>query len=202
MTIDQIHEMVRGANPVPDLDLLEPIEMPFLPDRERSGEMSTKQINVETPEPRRPRVRRGLLIGAATVALIIIVGVALAFVTGDGTEVAEVEPGPITSFDDIAGTTYKRGPGHSPIYVQFTEDGTWNGSTNPDLVEDRPAGIWETRFEGTKIFVTETKGSCDDNPDAIYEIHLLENGNLQFVAIEDPCAFRLSFFSVEWAAVP
>ena len=50
--------------------------------------MSTKKIDVEIPEPRRPRVRRGLLIGAATAALIIIVGVALAFVTGDGTEVA------------------------------------------------------------------------------------------------------------------
>ena len=50
--------------------------------------MSTKKIDVETPDPRRPRVRRGLLIGVATVALIIIVGVALAFVTGDGTEVA------------------------------------------------------------------------------------------------------------------
>ncbi len=87
MKIDQIHEMVRGANPVPDLVVLEPIEMPFLPDRERNGEMSTKKIDVETPEPRRPRVRRGLLIGAVTVALVVIVGVALAFVTGDDTEV-------------------------------------------------------------------------------------------------------------------
>ena len=49
--------------------------------------MSTKKIDVETPEPQRPRVRRGLLIGVATAALIIIVGVALAFVIGDGTEV-------------------------------------------------------------------------------------------------------------------
>ena len=87
MKIDEIHEMVRGANPVPDLDVLEPIEMPFLPDRERSGEMSTKKIEVEPPEPRRPRVRRDLLIGA-TAALVVIVGVALVFVTGDGTEVA------------------------------------------------------------------------------------------------------------------
>ena len=197
MKIDQIHEMVRGANPVPNLDVLEPIEMPFLPDRERSGEMSTKQINGKTPEPRRPRVRRGLLIGAATVALVVIVGVALAFVTG-----GKVEPGPITSFEDIAGTTYKRGPGHSPIYLQFTEDGTWNASTNRDLVEDRPSNIYETRFEGTKIFVTETSGYCDDNPDAIYEIHLLENGNLEFVAIEDPCAHRSGDFEAEWAPVP
>ena len=88
MKIDQMHEMVRCANPVPDLDLLELIEMPFLPDRERSGEMSTKQIEVEPPEPRRPRVRRGLLIGAAAAALVVIVGVAFVFVAGDGTEVA------------------------------------------------------------------------------------------------------------------
>ena len=135
MTIDQIHEMVRSANPVPDLDLLEPIEMPFLPDRERSGEMSRKQIDVETPEPRRLRVRRGLAIGAAAAALVIIVGVvAFVFIANDGTDVAgsgEVETGPITSFEDIAGTIYKIGPGHSQIYIQFSVDGTWNGSSDP-----------------------------------------------------------------------
>ncbi len=203
MKIDQIHEMVRGANPVPDLDVLEPIEMPFLPDRERSGEMSTKKIDVETPEPRRPRVRRGLLIGAATVALVVIVGVALAFVTGDGTEVAGVEPGPITSFEDIAGI-YKRGPGHSAIYLQFSEDGTLNVSSSRDLVVDRPMGVMETRFEGTKMFLKEIgSGICGDNPEAIYEIHLLENGNLQFVTIEDKCLHRSGDnFETEWAPVP
>ncbi len=88
------------------------------------------------------------------------------------------------------------------IYVQFTEDGTWHASTNPDLVEDRPSNTYETRFEGTKIFVTETSGYCDVNPEAIYEIHLLENGNLEFVAIEDPCAHRSGDFEAEWAPVP
>ena len=87
MKIDQMHEMVRGANPVPDLAVLELIETRFLPDRERSGEMSSMRIEVETPEPRRPRIRRGLLIGAAA-ALVVIVGVALTFMTGDGPEVA------------------------------------------------------------------------------------------------------------------
>ncbi len=165
MKIDQIHEMVRGANPVPDLDVLEPIEMPFLPDRQRSGEMSTKQIDVETPEPRRPRVRRGLLIGAATAALIIIVGVALAFVTGDGTEVAGVDPGPITSFEDIAGITYERQK--PPTFIHFFEDGTFHGSQVRDQLIDRPFFIEETRFEGTKLFLNQIKGPCDDNPDAI-----------------------------------
>ncbi len=59
---------------------------------------------------------------------------------------AEVEPGPITSFDDIAGTTYERqGPG-GVGYFHFFEDGTWHGSTNQDLVEDSPFEIYETRW--------------------------------------------------------
>ena len=116
---------------------------------------------------------------------------------------AEVEPGPITSFDDIAGTTYERqGPGE-PWYLLFFEDGTLNGSTNRDLVEDSPEVIEENRFEGTKMFLKQIKGRCDDDPDAIYEILLLENGNLQFVAIEDTCATRSSFFTLnaEWEPV-
>ena len=49
----------------------------------------------------------------------------------------------------------------------------------------------------------ETKGYCDgDDPNAIYEIHLLENGNLQLVAIEDTCVHRSGDLQAEWAPVP
>ena len=137
------------------------------------------------------------------IASLMVVGLLVLAACDTG---GEVEPGPITSFEDIAGTTYLRGPGHSAIYVQFTEDGTWHASENRDLVEALSGShIYETRFEGTKIFVTalkETAYSCDDDPDAIYEIHLLENGNLEFVAIEDPCAHRSEDFEAEWAPVP
>ena len=92
MTNEQrVKTLFAEANPIPDADLFDLDEIggtAYLATLEaRSGEMSTKKIDVETPEPRRPRVRRGLLIGVATAALIIIVGVALAFVIGDGTEV-------------------------------------------------------------------------------------------------------------------
>jgi len=134
------------------------------------------------------------------IASLMAVGLLVLAACGTG---GEVEPGPITSFEDIAGTTYERQGVGAPFFFQFFEDGTWHASSSRDLLEDRPRLIFETRFEGTKIFVNETKGFCDDNPDAIYEIHLLENGNLQFVAIEDdPCAERSSCFTVEWAAVP
>ncbi len=136
------------------------------------------------------------------IASLMVVGLLVLAACGTG---GEVEPGPITSFEDIAGTTYERGPGHSPIYVQFSEDGTWHASTIRDLVEDSPSHIYETRFEGTKLFVKALKEngfSCDDDPEAIYEIHRLENGNLEFVAIEDPCAHRSSDFQAEWEPVP
>ena len=136
------------------------------------------------------------------IASLMAVGLLLLAACSTG---GEAEPGPITSFDDIAGI-YKRGPGHDPIYVQFSEDGTLNWSTNRDLVEDRPDGVMETRFEGTKIFLTAvgaTAFSCGVFADAIYEIHLLENGNLQFVAIEDKCPHRSEDIpETEWAPVP
>ncbi len=133
------------------------------------------------------------------IASLRVVGLLVLAACGTG---GEVEPGQVSSLEDFAGTTYEnQGPG-TQWYYQFFEDGTWHGSSNRDLVEDRPRVIDESRFEGTKIFVTETKGFCDDNPDAIYEIHLLENGNLQFVEIEDKCANRSGGFEAEWAPVP
>ncbi len=132
------------------------------------------------------------------IASLIVVGLLLLAACGTDDE---AEPGPITSIEDIAGT-YKRGPGHSPIYFQFFEDGTWHASSNRDLVEDRPQNIMEAKFEGTTLFLKQTHGYCDDDPDAIYEIHLLENGNLQLVAIEDPCVHRLEDWQAEWEPVP
>ena len=116
----------------------------------------------------------------------------------------KVELAPITSFEDIAGTIYERQGLGGQGYFHFFEDGTVHLSSNPDLVVDRPDGIFETRFEGTKMFAKHIKGGrrCDDNPDFTYEIHLLENGNLQLVVVEDPCKDRSGFYSVEWAPVP
>ena len=136
------------------------------------------------------------------IASLMAVGLLLLAACGTG---GEVEPGPVTSFEDIAGTTYERQGLGITIYFHFFEDGTVHTSSNRDLVEDRPSDIFETRFEGTTVFLKETKATrCADNPDATYEIHLLENGNLQLVAIEDPCPVRASLWRppAEWAAVP
>ncbi len=134
------------------------------------------------------------------IASLMAVGLLVLAACGTG---GEVEPGPVTSFEDIAGFYLRDPVGHGPIYFQFSEDGTWHASSNRDLVEDRPQSIMETRFEGTKVFLKETKAAaCGDDLEAIYEIHLLENGNLQLVAIEDKCLHRSGDFEAEWAPVP
>ena len=136
------------------------------------------------------------------IASLMAVGLLVLAACGTG---GEVEPGPVSSLEDFAGT-YENVGSSGQFYLRILEDGTWHGSSNRDLVEDRPEIIMETRFEGTKVFLKETKGVCVDEDaiaEAIYEIHLLENGNLQFVEIEDTCVARLGFFQgVEWAPVP
>ena len=122
------------------------------------------------------------------ITTLMAVGLLLVAACGTG---GKVEPGPVMSFEDIAGTYEFQGRPYFAGYLHFFEDGTWHASSNRDLVEDRPSDIVETRFEGTKVFLKSIKGFCgDEDPDAIYVIHLLENGNLQFVLIEDPCALR------------
>ncbi len=81
--------------------------------------------------------------------------------------------------------------------------GTWHGSSNRDLVVDRPSEIKVATFEGTTAVVTEIKGPATDCPDARYEIHVLENRNLQYLALEDTCAKRAIALNVSiWAPVP
>ena len=99
--------------------------------------MSTKQIGVDTPEPRRPGVRRGLLVGAAAAALAVIVGVALAFMTGDSTEVADGDSRLLQATFDGEQCTYE-GPSELPageveiVYHNESSDKAWFGFSRLD----------------------------------------------------------------------
>ncbi len=174
---------------------------------QRSGTMQTVERKTETkPSPGLSR-RRGLLVAAAAlVVAIIAAGVVIGLLGGssDEPDVGGLQPGPVSSFEDIAGITYERqGPG-SEWYFHFFADGTkFHVSQNPDLVVDRPQEVHETRLEGTEVSTTTTSARCDQ-PDQVgtYEIHVLQNGHLQFVVIEDPCEGRSGIFNAEWAPVP
>lgn len=73
MTQQQIDRLVRGANPVPDVAALEPLEVSFPKlDEQRRLDMPGNdrvEMDKEADEP-----RRGLLIGAGVAALILVVG--------------------------------------------------------------------------------------------------------------------------------
>ncbi len=135
---------------------------------------------------------RWVMAVAAAVVVIAVIGAAalLSTTTGQGSDPAspsptlittttlstggEVEPGPLTSFEDIAGIYELQGLKYFAGYLHFFEDGTLHASSNRDLVEERPSDILETRFELTKVFIKAIKGACiDEDPDAIYDIQLL-----------------------------
>ena len=143
-----------------------------------------------------PSRRRGWLVAAAAMVVTIIAGGAVIGLLGgssDEPDVGSLTPGaiPVTSYEDIAGTYTSQSAAFAPFALHIFEDGTWHVSENgPFVVEDNPDEAYETRFEATKVFVTETQGNCGDDTEAIYEIGLLENGNLQFVPIEDTCGTR------------
>lgn len=175
---------------------------------QRSGDTKTRPVT-EHLRPTPPLGRgRGPLIAITIAVVVLAIGAATAIVTlsGDGgndvirpspttTEaIQSLQPGPITSFQDIAGTYLRHGP-DSPTYLLLLEDGTVHLSSNTDMIADNPAVVYQTRFVGTEIFITQTSSYCDQ-PDqgGTYEIHVLGNGNLRFVAIdEDTCAQRSGF---------
>ncbi|MCH8900363.1 MAG: hypothetical protein IH942_07730, partial [Acidobacteria bacterium] len=205
-------ERLERANPVPDEDRL--LAAPGAMDafvssvKERSGIVKKTDKTGAGVEDRPPievptgsgpgevvavegsRRRFGLVAAAAVVVLVIGAAAAILTLSGDGgDDVVAASPttsGPITSFDDIAGRIYvSQGIGEDQ-YLYFLEDGTINGSTNPDLVVDRASDVRTTRFDGTQVFITTTSSRCPQ-PDqgGTYEIHLLENGNIQFLAIDE-----------------
>jgi hypothetical protein len=90
MTLDQIDQLVRKANPVPDLNVLEPVETSVLVlDQQRRTEMQTHD-RVEVDQlPREPR--RNLFIGIAAVAAIVV-GVLVFLRPPDGAPVADQPP--------------------------------------------------------------------------------------------------------------
>ncbi len=146
------------------------------------------------------------MAAAALVVAIIAAGAVIGLLGGrsDEPDVGSLQPGPVSSFEDIAGITYERqGPG-GEVYIHFFADGTkFHASQNPDLVVDRPQEVHETRLEGTVVSTTTTSySSCEPDQVGTYEIHVLQNGHLQFVLIEDPCAARSGVFNAEWAPVP
>jgi hypothetical protein len=90
MTHDQIDRMVRRANPLPDLNALEPVGVPVLTTPlQRRTEMQIDDRPTEVQADRNRR--RGPIVGIAAAAVILFAGLVL-FLTRDNTPVAEPAP--------------------------------------------------------------------------------------------------------------
>lgn len=147
---------------------------------------------------RQPRKRRDPRIIVAFIVLLIGAWSAIVYVGDDSppptiSEATTPRLGPITSFADVSGTYFRSGVG-APMYFLFFEDGTVNMSSNTDLVVDHPMGIFATTFEGTEVFITNVRlrfGCARPDEGGTYQIHMIPNGNLQFVAVgTDSCPER------------
>ncbi len=162
---DDLLERLEQVNPVPDPSrLYEDIETSrhfYLSDEQRRDKtMTGTKIGQATPGPRRPRVRRGLVIGAAAAAVVIIVGVvAFAFVDGNGddTDVAGSDSRVVQLTFDGERCTYEgpsvlsAGQGQvEVVYHNESAEDAWfsfvrldEGKTTQDMIDiiaDDPTG--------------------------------------------------------------
>jgi len=95
-----------------------------------------------------------------------------------------------SSAEDIVGTWQST---VSSLEIQFSEDGTWRNEFGGNA-----PSIREFRFEGTRLFLKSVAtGSCGaiGFDTGIYEVELLENGNLKCTVIEDECLFRVNLIA-------
>ena len=131
-----------------------------------------------------------LVAGSIAIALFLLAGC-----VASGPKLA-------SSAEDIVGTwqsTIHRGE------VQLNEDGTWR-SQDPDGGVDT-GEFW---FEGTRYFdKASPRSGCTliGAQIGIYEVELLESGNLKWILIEDECLTRVNYFAgrlieVEFEPVP
>ncbi len=134
----------------------------------------------------------------AAIGLLLVVGCG-----SPGPEVA-------ASLEDVVGTW--QGIQGGGGFMQIEADGDWSVAVDLDDLEDGPRITSEVRFEGTQFFITDIANDfgvgeiCANT--GIYEVQLLADGNLKFVAIEDECEVRSNALQgaegidVEWKPVP
>jgi hypothetical protein len=112
------------------------------------------------------------------------------------TPTATLAPGAriATSLEDIAGTWAGIGAAADRMHQRFFTDGTHVLSRSLDSLNADPAVVGTCRFEGQHLVLTQTGGSgslpsCGDR-EGRYEVHLLANGNITFVTVQETCPAR------------
>jgi hypothetical protein len=159
MTHDQIREMVRRVNPIPDPNLLETVDAPVLmTERRMDMQTDSRRVTGESAQSR----SRGLLIGVAAAAVIFIGG-AIFLLTNDGPPVAAPAPN-ATSLPDgdfpalEPGAYYADTDGEVETLTRGTfviDDGGWL-SLLAGAMREGPTGVGNGLY--VSLFVTELDG--------------------------------------------
>jgi hypothetical protein len=158
MTHDQIREMVRRVNPIPDPNMLETVDAPVLA-TERRTDMQTDSREA-TNEPGQSHWR-GPLVGVAVAAAILVAG-AIYFLTNDDPPVATPAPNAI----ELSGEFQPAAPG---AYFADTDGDVETATRGTFVIEGEgwaslEAGVMREAPEGVdaggyvSLFVTELDG--------------------------------------------
>jgi hypothetical protein len=164
---DYAVEMLKQANPVPDpVDLADAMVRPsvFLATtKETTMSIDTAQPTHETPADKPSGRRRNLraLIGAAAVAVVFVVGAAIAFSMIDDTEpVASSREGA----EALIGATAVVSGGHAlsvPDAIRFAEDGTFQVVQDGDTIDN---GVYQTNGDLITFESEPTKPVWENTP--------------------------------------
>ena len=134
-----------------------------------------------------------------TIVALLVIGIFVLV----GCSTADVEKA--DSVEDIVGT-WKRVGGSTEFYMRYFADGTYYGAEGLDQLNERIDGFpGEYWFEDTQYF--EDAGWPTPG---VYEILLLESGNIKYELIEDVCAQCAQIAAgsgstegkIEWERVP
>jgi hypothetical protein len=121
-------------------------------------------------------------------------------------EAAQEEPEPTptpaiplaSSPEDVIGT-WKWIAGE--YYIRFDDDGTARLAYSQDELQGSPFVTMSYQFDGTKVVIKEISVSVVESCGSTvgnYEIPMLNNGNIQLVAVNDKCEGRAGEFSAEY----
>ena len=144
MTHDQVRDLVRRVNPIPDPSVLEAVDAPVL-ELERSKDMQVDER--PTADERRENRWRGPVIGIAAAAVILIAG--LIYISTDREPVAEPAPNAIElpgEEEPLApGAYYADTDGNEETTTRGTfaiESSGWvsTGSTGSGALREAPGG--------------------------------------------------------------
>ena len=134
---------------------------------------------------------KSILASLITVGTVALAGWQIAGQTPASPDTIDLAPALelATSSQDIAGLWFGLPTG---LMVQFKENGTAQFGVDSDgTTLGYDAQAW---FEGTRLFIKfiDYDGASEvcGTATGIYEVQLLDSGNLRFVEVQDECRFR------------